>query len=171
MRKPIQINSGSMADIAFLLLIFFLVATTIDQDKGIKRKLPPDIESTNVQMAGRNVLFVLLNANDEILVNYEPVPLAGLRSVCKGFLDNHGERKDWSVNPSIAVVSIKSSEGSSYDAYIGIQNEVAAAYRELRDAASQKLYGVDFAELKEESAIKAVKAAYPMRVSETEPVS
>ena len=169
MRKPIQINSGSMADIAFLLLIFFLVATTIDQDKGIRRKLPPDIESQVVDLSKRNVLAVLLNKNDDLLLNGRLSHVNELCAMCRGFIDNNGEREDWSVSPSQAIVSIKSSTGSSYEAYIAVQNEVAAAFRELRDIESNRRFGKDFNQLENELDIKAIKAIYPMRVSEAEP--
>lgn len=169
MRKPIEINSGSMADIAFLLLIFFLVATTIDQDKGIRRKLPPDMESVDVNIHKRNVLAIMVNKNDDLQVNGMSLEITELRSICKGFVDNHGLRSDWSVSPQKAIVSIKSSIGSSYKAYVGIQNEVAAAFRELRDLESQKRYGKDFHQLEYDTEVKSIKIAYPMRVSEAEP--
>lgn len=182
-----EINSGSMADIAFLLLIFFLVATTIDQDKGILRKLPPmpeeDQEPIEVKANMRNVLFVWVNQNDDLLVKNEVADISELRSICKNFVDNNGNNPKYSDSPQDAIISLKNDIGTSYDMYIQVQNEVAAAYRELRDNYSMRMYGKTFQglqdDLKDErvekqvdmkkARIKKVKGAYPMRISEAEP--
>ncbi|MFY0672387.1 MAG: biopolymer transporter ExbD [Bacteroidia bacterium] len=182
-----EINSGSMADIAFLLLIFFLVATTIDQDKGILRKLPPMPDENNppqeVKANMRNVLFVWVNQNDDLLVKGEPSKIEDLRSTVKAFVDNNGRNPDFSDSPQDAIVSLKNDIGTSYKMYIAVQNEVAAAFRELRDQYSMQLYGKNFADLtkdaedekvksvaaKKKERVKKVKQAYPMRVSEAEP--
>ena len=182
-----EINSGSMADIAFLLLIFFLVATTIDQDKGILRKLPPmpeeDQEPIEVKANMRNVLFVWVNQNDDLLVKNEIASIDDLRSICKNFIDNNGRNPKYSDSPQDAIISLKNDIGTSYKMYIDVQNEVAAAYRELRDNFSMRMYGKTFQELQDDlkdervekqietkkKRIKKVKEAYPMRVSEAEP--
>lgn len=182
-----EINSGSMADIAFLLLIFFLVATTIDQDKGILRKLPPmpeeDQEPIEVKANMRNVLFVWVNQNDDLLVKNELADIDELRSICKSFIDNNGRNPKYSDSPQDAIISLKNDIGTSYNMYIQVQNEVAAAYRELRDNYSMQMYGKTFQELQDDlkderveeqverkkGRIKKVKEAYPMRVSEAEP--
>ena len=172
-RKIPEINSGSMADIAFLLLIFFLVATTIDQDKGIMRKLPPlpeeDQPPIEVKANMRNVLFVWLNSNDDLLVKGEPAKIEELRDICKAFVDNRGRRADYSDSPDEAIISLKNDVGTSYNMYIQVQNEIAAAYRELRDEFAIKMYGKKFEELEKEDQVKRVKKEYPMRVSEAEP--
>ena len=172
-RKIPEINSGSMADIAFLLLIFFLVATTIDQDKGILRKLPPmpeeDVPPDELKSNQRNVLSVWVNANDDLLVKKKPSSIDELRSTVKTFIDNNGKNPDYSDNPQEAIVSLKNDIGTSYNMYIQVQNEVAAAYRELRDNYSTRLYGKNFADLDKKEQIKKVKKEYPMRVSEAEP--
>ncbi len=186
-RETPEINSGSMADIAFLLLIFFLVATTIDQDKGILRKLPPmpeeDQEPIEVKANMRNVLFVWVNQNDDLLVKGEPAKIEDLRSIVKAFVDNKGRNPDFSDSPQDAIVSLKNDIGTSYKMYIAVQNEVAAAYRELRDQYALQMYGKDFAALekdakdekvkeiaaKKKKYIQKVKEEYPMRVSEAEP--
>lgn len=174
-RNVPEIPSGSMADIAFLLLIFFLVTTTIDSDKGIRRKLPPlpdpDQEEVIVKANTRNVLFVLINSNDDMLVKGEPARIENLREITKEFVDNknRSNRKDYSESPQDAIVSLKNDIGTSYNMYIQVQNEVAAAYRELRDAYAIKKFGAKFDELEKESDKKKVRAAYPMRVSEAEP--
>lgn len=162
-----------MADIAFLLLIFFLVATTIDQDKGILRKLPPmpeeDQEPIEVKANMRNVLFVWVNQNDDLLVKGEPAKIEDLRSIVKNFIDNNGRNPNYSDSPQDAIVSLKNDIGTSYNMYIQVQNEVAAAYRELRDNLATKLYGKKFDELEDKKQVNKVKDAYPMRVSEAEP--
>jgi biopolymer transport protein ExbD len=172
-RKIPEINSGSMADIAFLLLIFFLVATTIDQDKGILRKLPPmpdeNQEPIEVKANMRNVLFVWVNQNDDLLVKNEPADISELRSIVKAFVDNNGRNPKYSDSPQDAIVSLKNDIGTTYDMYIQVQNEIAAAYRELRDGLSMKLYGKNFGDLEDKDQIGKVKAAYPMKVSEAEP--
>lgn len=172
-RKLPEINSGSMADIAFLLLIFFLVATTIETDKGILRKLPPlpqeDQPPIEIKANMRNVLFVWVNQNDQLLVKGEEAKIEDLREITKAFIDNNGRNPKYSVSPQEAIVSLKNDVGTSYYMYIKVQNEVAAAYRELRDVLSVKLYGKKFMDLEEEKQVKKIKAEYPMRVSEAEP--
>jgi biopolymer transport protein ExbD len=176
-----------MADIAFLLLIFFLVATTIDQDKGILRKLPPmpeeDQEPIEVKANMRNVLFVWVNQNDDLLVKGAPAKIEDLRATVKAFVNNNGRNPDYSDSPQDAIVSLKNDIGTSYKMYIAVQNETAAAYRELRDEYAIQLYGKDFAGItkdaedekikemkaKKKERIKKVKDAFPMRVSEAEP--
>jgi len=169
MKKIPSINSGSMADIAFLLLIFFLVATTIEQDKGLLRKLPPKITGEPLVHNERNVLRVWVNSNNFISVNDKLVPIEELREVSRSFIDNRGLRTDWSESPEEAIISLKASTQTNYDTYIQVQNELAAAYHELRDGFSKAHYGREFYELESEAQIKAVKKKYPMRISEAEP--
>lgn len=172
-RKIPEINSGSMADIAFLLLIFFLVATTIDSDKGIMRKLPPMPDENqppiDVKANMRNVLFVLVNSNDQLLVDEKVATIGELRDIVKAFVDNNGRNPDYSDSPQEAIVSLKNDIGTSYNMYIQVQNEIAAAYRELRDDLSMQLYQKKFDELEEIEQRDRVKKAFPMRVSEAEP--
>lgn len=170
MKKIPSINSGSMADIAFLLLIFFLVATTIEQDQGLLRKLPPKItDTTPTKQVKRNVLSVWVNSNNLISVNDKLTSIEELRAVCKGFIDNKGLRSNWSESPDKAIISLKASTGTSYDTYIQVQNEMAAAYHELRDGFSRAHYGRNFYDLESEEQVKAVKKKYPMKISEAEP--
>ena len=169
MKKIPSINSGSMADIAFLLLIFFLVATTIEQDKGLLRKLPPDIPVETSKNKKRNVLMVFVNANNDIQANGEQTSLDDLRQLCKNFIDNRGREDKWSERPEDAIISLKASVKTNYDTYIQVQNELAAAYRELRDVFALEHYGRKFYELENPEQVKAVKKRYPMRISETEP--
>lgn len=172
-RKIPEIPSGAMADIAFLLLIFFLVTTTIEADKGIRRKLPPipeDEEVITVKANMRNVLFVKVNRNDQILAGGEVTPIEELKDLCIAFVDNANRSKSlkWSISPQEAIVSLQNDVGTSYNMYIQVQNEVAAAYRELRESFAQRRFGKPIGELNAKQA-KVVKKEYPLRVSEAEP--
>ena len=170
-RRSLNSNSaGTMADIAFLLLIFFLVTTTIESDKGIKRSLPPISEGPPINLNKRNVLVVNANGNDQLLVGSELTEIADLREICKGFITNNGKRRDWSLSPQVATISIQNDVKASYDFYVGLQNEIAAAYRELRNEYARAKYGKEFNALQAEPK-QAVLNLYPTRISEAEPKS
>ena len=143
-RSAPEVNAGSMADIAFLLLIFFLVTTTIPKDSGINRKLPPMEENDeDVIIKQKNIFTVLLNGKDQLLVEDELMELKDLRAAAIEFLDNGGDgscdycngAKDpaSSDNPDKAIISLKNERETSYSAYISVQNELVAAYNELRN--------------------------------------
>lgn len=143
-RAAPEVNAGSMADIAFLLLIFFLVTTTIEKDSGINRKLPPIEESEeDVIIKQKNIFTVLLNKNDQLLVEDEHMEIKDLRAAAAEFLDNNGDgscdycqgAKDpkSSDNPDKAIISLKNDGETSYSAYITVQNELVAAYNDLRN--------------------------------------
>lgn len=150
-RSAPEVNAGSMADIAFLLLIFFLVTTTIEKDSGINRKLPP-IQPPNqepVVLKQKNIFTVLLNGKDQLLVEDELMELKDLRKAAVEFLDNGGDgscayckgKKDPSSsdNPDKAIISLKNERETSYAAYISVQNELVAAYNELRNRRALEL--------------------------------
>ena len=144
-RAAPEVNAGSMADIAFLLLIFFLVTTTIPKDSGLNRKLPPIDESDTEPpiIKQKNIFTVLLNGKDQLLVEDELMEVKDLRQAAVEFLDNGGDgtcafckgKKDQSSsdNPDKAVISLKNERETSYAAYISVQNELVAAYNELRN--------------------------------------
>ncbi|MEL6355760.1 MAG: biopolymer transporter ExbD, partial [Bacteroidota bacterium] len=134
-RMKNEINAGSMADIAFLLLIFFLVTTTIVEDKGILVKLPPwsDEEPDITKLKERNVYSVLVNAQDQLLVRGEPMRLAELRENAKEFIINPAQRPDLAESPKNAIISLKNDRGTSYDVYLSVYNELKGAYQELWD--------------------------------------
>jgi hypothetical protein len=193
-KKPPEINAGSMADIAFLLLIFFLVTTTMDVDSGIPRRLPPPVEDKQEkpEVKKRNVFVVLINSADQLLVNNKPGDLRRLREDVKEFLipvysgdpahpsvEGHPEVKEIDV-PGIGkywqskgVVSMQNDRGTSYEMYIHVQNELAAAITELRNDVSKQYFGMDFKMLQEKypNKAKAIQKAVPMAISEAEPVS
>ncbi len=190
-KKVTEINAGSMADIAFLLLIFFLVTTTMDVDTGITRKLPPpppkDID--DIKVIERNVLKVLVSKSDRLMIDGKPDDIVNLRNEVREFLrnddihsptspENKPEKKKEPVNfqilggdiwPSKGVISLKNDRGTSYDMYIQVQNELAAAIRELRDELSQKYFGMKFSQLTDNNKIKAIQKAIPIAISEAEP--
>lgn len=200
-RATPEVNAGSMADIAFLLLIFFLVTTTIEKDKGIARQLPPKEEQKpedKVIIKERNLFIVNVNKNDQLLVEEELMQLKDLRQAAKEFLDNGGASSnspdycnyckgkrspDSSDNPDKAIISVQNDRLTSYKMYINVQNELVAAYNELRDRESQRLYGWKFTEVKKaidegnfngnvsstEEKLKNVQALFPLKLSEAEP--
>ncbi len=172
-REAPEINAGSMADIAFLLLIFFLVTTTIDVDKGITVKLPPwsDEPPPEMKLNSRNVYSVLVNANDELLVRGEPMEPRNLRENTKIFIANPDRLENMAEKPTKAIISLKNDRGTSYEAYIRVYNELKAAYRELWDAESEKVFGVRYEELKTIPEKKQVRDAFPLVISEAEPTS
>ena len=171
-REAPEINAGSMADIAFLLLIFFLVTTTIDVDKGITVKLPPwsDEPPPEMKLNERNVYSVLVNANDELLVRGQLMRAADLRENTKNFIANPKNMPNMAETPKKAIISLKNDRGTSYEAYIKVYNELKAAYRELWDDAADAQYGRTYEEL-ELAEKKALRAEIPLVISEAEPTS
>lgn len=166
-----EINAGSMADIAFLLLIFFLVTTTINAEKGIRVKLPPWSEEQvdPTQMKTRNVYSVLVNYNNELLVRGEPMQISDLRKNCKDFIMNPDQREDLAERPSVAIVSLKNDRSTEYETYLQVYNELKGAYNELWNEKSQAMFGKDYEELPDD-AIKAIQKEIPLVISEAEPV-
>jgi biopolymer transport protein ExbD len=167
-----EVNAGSMADIAFLLLIFFLVTTTIDTDKGIAIRLPPLPEENqpenDIRIKERNVLKVLVNANDQLLVNGEPLNVKDLKRRTKEFIDNPRKDPNLSESPTKAIISLKNDRGTSYNIYITVHNELKAAYNELREAKAMGDFGKPFDKLSE-SQQNEIKNYYRQVISEAEP--
>ncbi len=130
-----EINSSSMADIAFLLLIFFLVTTTIANDKGLMIQLPPkpdDIENIDVKLKEKNLFKVYVNSFDKLLVEGEPMQdISQLREKVKEHVTNNGRNPEMSDSPKKAVVSFKTDRGTSYELYISVLNELQGAYYEM----------------------------------------
>ena len=164
-----EINAGSMADITFLLLIFFLVTTTISEDKGILVKLPPwtpDLpEPTDVKE--RNVYSVLINANNELLVRKIPMNIRDLKTNVKKFISNPNNEISMSEDPTKAVISLKNDRGTHYKTYIEVYNELKTAYNELWEEMAVSRFGKSLAEI---SAIqqKQIKDDIPLVISEAE---
>lgn len=183
-RKPPEINAGSMADIAFLLLIFFLVTTTMDVDTGITRRLPPPVEDDriDVPVKDRNVMKVLINNQDRLMVNGKQVDVSMLKDLTKKFMaiyPDDGEHPETTfkfieelnkdVVISRGIISLKNDRGTSYAMYIAVQNELAAAFNEMKDDKSIELFGMKYTQLIDKKRIKGIKLIIPVRVSEAEP--
>lgn len=172
-RMTNEINAGSMADIAFLLLIFFLVTTTIVEDKGILVKLPiwseeePDI----TKLKERNVFSVLVNAQNQLLVRGEPMRVEELKDFAKEFIANPSQRPDLSEKPTKAIISLKNDRGTEYGTYLAVYNELKAAYNELWDELAQKKYGRDYTDDMPYAYRKAIREEIPMVLSEAEPTN
>ncbi|MGY5850747.1 ExbD/TolR family protein [Salegentibacter sp. F14] len=199
-RSAPEVNAGSMADIAFLLLIFFLVTTTIETDSGISRKLPPwqPEEQEPPVIKQRNIFTVLVNRNNELLVEDEFMEIEELREAAFEFLDNGGgtgeEACDFcqgpgdpssSVNPQKAIISLVNNRGTEYGTYIAVQNELVAAYNQLRDREAERMYGKSYTQMEKEyndpnytgnkdklkEQIEVIKDMIPQKLSEAEPTS
>lgn len=190
-RKIQEINAGSMADIAFLLLIFFLVSTTMDTDSGIVRKLPPmpekEKQEDQVDVKERNIFVVLVNRNNQLLVEGELMDIKDLRSSAREFILNTYNDPDLPTKEWIEVeffgqvevtkkhvISLQNDRGTSYGMYIAVQNELAGAYNDLRNELAQRRFGVKYTDLDANDEVdkdkrKAIEAIYPMKISEAEP--
>jgi len=172
-RMSNEINAGSMADIAFLLLIFFLVTTTIAEDKGITVKLPPWSEEDPdiTKLKSRNVFAVLVNAQNDLLVRGEPMDIDMLREKTKEFIVNPTKREDLSERPTKAIITLKNDRGTNYETYVSVYNELKAAYDELWDEMGLRKYGVKYSEDLPLAWRKSIKDEIPMVLSEAEPTN
>ena len=174
-REIPEINAGSMADIAFLLLIFFLVTTTIQTDSGLSVLLPPYVEvpPPPEKKNKRNVFDVLINANNQLLVRGQQLNLDNVGEIkerLKTFIMNRGVDPNSSVSPKLAVVSLLNDNGTSYEAYVAVYNQLKAAYNELWQESSQGRYGRNYEDLSREEK-KAIRVEIPLVISEAEPTS
>ncbi|MEZ4875414.1 MAG: biopolymer transporter ExbD [Flavobacteriaceae bacterium] len=172
-----EIHAGSMADIAFLLLIFFLVSTTLPNEQGIVRTLPPNCETgdCSAHIIEQNIFRIQLNKQDELMVNGELIPIRELPKRLTEFIDNNGDRtcnycqgaslETGSQNPTKAIVSLTTARESSYKEYIAVQGIISMVYLELREQYIRKVYRKKFDELSEEEMTR-VRKAYPLLLSE-----
>ena len=179
-----ELNTGSMADISFLLLTFFLLTSSIDTDQGITRKLPPPLDPKNpppdINIKERNVLKVLVSKSNALLVQGKYIDIRDLKETAKNFLANPQNRQDLpeteekeipglgKIKVSKGVISLKNDRGTSYETYIHVQNELAAAISELRNDLSKQRFGVKFSDL-DNSKSDAISKAVPVSISEAEP--
>lgn len=169
-REEAEIPDASMADIAFLLLIFFLVTTTIDVDTGIGLVLPPppDPEQKPPPIKEKNLLKILVNSSGAVLIEGEPSSMTEVKQKTVEFIDNYGKDPDLSDSPDKAIVSLKTDQQTPYQTYINMLDEVKGAYKELRNKEARRRYGQTFDKLnKEEKSI--VGDVYPLKISEAEP--
>ena len=187
-RKTPEVRADSQADIAFLLLIFFLVATTMNSDKGLSRVLPPlppeDVKVEDIKVKERNVLLVFVNAAGQIMAGNESMDIRGLKDKAKEFIlnpmddENLPEKKDteidlgdgskWTYPVSEGVISLQTTRDTNYEVYIMVQNELSRAFNEVREQVSMQMFGHAFADLTEDQR-SAVTKAVPQKISEAEP--
>jgi len=185
MARPVQeINAGSMADIAFLLLIFFLMVTTMDVEAGLQRRLPPmpdeNQKQDDVQINRRNILVVRINSSDVLLAGGQIMEISQLKDKAKEFLTNPAnietlpDRKDIMIEGfgnfavSEGVISLQNDRGTSYKAYIEVQNELVKAVNEIRDEFAMKNFGKVYIALDEDRQ-RIVRDAIPQKISEADP--
>ena len=183
-KKTPAINSSSTADIAFLLLCYFLMTTTMGTQTGLSRRLPPmpdpnqKVEDQKVNR--RNIIIVKINSADRILAGSEPIDVSQLKDKIKIFLTNPTDDPNLPVMESTeiaglgtrkvskGVISLQNDRGTSYQAYIAVQNELVKAVNELRDEAAMREFGKKFLALDEDGQ-KTIKDLVPQQISEAEP--
>lgn len=171
-REDPEVGGAGMADIAFLLLIFFLLVTTIDIDTGIGLQLPPAPQENQdpPPIKERNLLNILVNAQGMVLIDEEETPVAQVKQKVKDFVTNRGEDPNLSDSPDKAIVSIQTDQATPYNVYIDMLDEVMGAYNELRNQAAQARFGKTYEQLGDNSAEqKEVKDLYPKKISIAEP--
>ena len=184
-REVPELNSSSTADIAFLLLVFFLMTTSMAVNKGLARRLPPPVpaeqKTEDLKVKERNVFVVLINSEDQLLVRGEYTELANLKDKAKEFIKNAGDDPNMPEKEPMDVeyfgtvlvtknhvISLQNDRGTSYAAYINVQNELVAAYNELRNELSKAKFAKNFEDLDSEQQ-KAIQKIYPQKISEAEP--
>ena len=177
-------NTSSTADIAFLLLCYFLMTTTMGSQTGLSRRLPPmpdkDQKVEDQKVNRRNIIQVKINSADRILAGSEPIDISQLKDKIKEFLSNPADDPNLPEKEiqdieglgeypvSKGIISLQNDRGTSYQAYIAVQNELVKAVNELREDFSRKTYGKAFVLLTEEEQ-GVVKKAVPQFISEAEP--
>lgn len=183
-RKTPEVPAASLADIAFMLLIFFLVTTTMDVDSGLERRLPqwvdPETLDDDQQIKERNVFVVLVNRNNDLLVENEYADIGNLRERAKEFMANPYNDETLpekeptqvpyfgEVMVTKGVISLRNDLDTQYGTYIAVQNELVAAINELREELARQQFGKAYAELDSDQQ-DAIRQIYPSRISEAEP--
>lgn len=167
-KNNIEIDASSMADIAFLLLVFFLVTTTMVPDQGITVRLPEWIETKNeFKITPRNVFAVLMNGNNELQVRGEEMPIELLRSKTKEFVLNPNRLMSMADKPNKALISLKNDRATSYAKYLWVYNEIKAAYSELWEEEAQLLHNIGYQYLTKVQQ-KSIRNKFPLILSEAE---
>ncbi len=183
-KKTPEINSSSTADMAFILLCFFLMTTTMDQDKGLQRRLPPmpdpNQKAEDQKVNRRNIIVVKINSADRLLAGNEPMAVSQLKDKIKEFLTNPAndpnlpekeekEIEGFGTYPvSKGVISLQNDRGTSYQAYMAVQNELVKAVNELRDDFAMANFAKVYIKCNEDEQ-KIVREAIPQNISEAEP--
>ena len=187
-KKIPEINASSQADIAFTVLIFFLVVSTMDIDTGIVRVLPPmadpNVKQEDIKVKERNLLLVFVSGSGNIMAGGKVISLNALKDKAKEFIlnplddENLPEKKvteiempdgsKWTYPVSEGVVSLQNTRDTSYQVYIQVQNELTRAFNEVRDEVAMSKFGKKFADL-DDAERKVITKAIPMKISEAEP--
>ena len=187
-KKAPEINASSQADIAFTVLIFFLVVSTMDIDTGIVRVLPPmadpNVKQEDIKVKERNLLLVFVAGSGNIMAGGKVISLDALKDKAKEFILNPLDDKDlpekkptdiempdgskWTYPVSEGVISLQNTRDTSYQRYIQVQNELTRAFNEVRDEVAMAKFGKKFADL-EDAERKVITKAIPMKISEAEP--
>ena len=195
-RKVPGLNGSSLADISFILLIFFLITTSMDTDTGLVRRLPPppdpNQQEDDVKVKGRNVFVVTVNMDNRIQYYYgdeakrvtkQDVQPSDLREIVKEFISNPENKANMPefhpADPPLPllgaypvtknhIISVQTDLATKYEVYFQIQNELMAAYNELRNEFAREKFGKYFRDLSEDERL-AVTGVYPMKISEAEP--
>ena len=185
-KKIPQINASSMADISFLLLIFFLVTTSMDVNQGLARRLPapipPDQKVEDTEINKRNLLVVKINSANQLMVQGQLMDVLQLREEAKKFILNANDdafypklvEEDFGAPFGVIrytrdhVISVQNDVDTRYQSYLDVQNELVAAYNELRDECARKYFQMPYSELDEDTQ-KRIQKIYPQKISEAEP--
>ena len=200
-RSPQEVNAGSMADIAFLLLIFFLVTTSIENDAGLNRLMPPEVNDVIFDIKERNLFEISINDADLIMAEGDVIDPKNLKEKVIAFIDNGGLPNqmegycdyckgdglvDLSENPDKAIISIKTQRNTSYPVYVAVQNEVIAAYNALRNRESLRLFNTPYETIYSDyyneeinddqkgqlkERLEIIRALYPQKILEPETVN
>ena len=165
--KP-GVNAGSMADIAFLLLIFFLVTTTIAEEKGVLVKLPPFEYANPPGISPRNILSVRINGANKLMVEGTTISFSDLKDRTVHFITNPEQSPLLPSAPNKAVVSLTHDRGTTYEDYLAVYNELKAAYKQVWNDAAQARYVQDYEELPK-GIQRKIRADFPQVISEAEP--
>lgn len=184
-RKVPGINASSTADIAFILLIFFLTATSMNTDTGLPRTLPPPPEEDNKPEADikeRNILNILINKNNKLLIGGEEANIEDIKERAKEFIANKEGKENLPelINVNIKgigrraitknhVISVQADRGTSYWVYFEVQDALVSAYKELRDEVAYKEFSIKSYALCSPEQQEAIREYYPQKISEAEP--
>lgn len=185
-RKMPGLNTSSTADISFMLLIFFLVTTSMDTDAGLSRTLPKPPEEdqlkNEIKVKARNILNIRINKDNYLMIGNDYVALEDVKPRAKEFIQNPENRPDL---PELKehdckllgkrmvtenhVISVQTDRGTSYGVYFQVQDQLVAAYNELRDELSKQEFGVNHYDQLSKEQQEAIREVYPQKISEAEP--
>ena len=165
-----ELNAGSMADIAFLLLIFFLVSTTFLNEKGVKATLPQYYVGPPGPASERNVLDIKVNKLNQLLVEEQVISIRDLSEVIKDFVDNPNRDMDKPLAPSRAIISIQHDMETKYQTYLEVYSIIRGSYNDLREAMAKNIFNKTYEQLSIAQRNQII-TVYPIKISEADPVN